>query len=327
MESSFNSYQSLKKWKEEQIIKYRYDASALNEFHDLIMKAVISIALERLKIEISPSWKFAWFTMGSGGRMEQGFLSDQDHGLVFEPGEAEAEAYFLQLGEEISKGLHAAGYPYCEGNVMSSNPLWCKSLSKWKRQIQAWMQEESLQTIRNLHIFYDSRVLAGQEEYIGELKSSIHTNIQKSPHLLTRMMETSMHIKKSVGPFGQLLTEEKGSHQGELDLKYAAFIPYVNAVRILAVKEGILETSTIARMGKLKKMNGYDEEMGKYESNFAALLKWRLQSYRQTDTYDDTHYIQLKSLSKSERNELKNILKDGKKLHQFVIRAIEKGAG
>jgi CBS domain-containing protein len=122
MESSFNSYQSLKKWKEEQII-YRYDTSALNEFHDLIMNAVISIALERLKIERSPSWKFAWFTMGSGGRMEQGFLSDQDHGLVFEPGEAEAEAYFLQLGEEISKGLHAAGYPYCEGNVMSSNPL------------------------------------------------------------------------------------------------------------------------------------------------------------------------------------------------------------
>ncbi|UQX56725.1 DUF294 nucleotidyltransferase-like domain-containing protein [Cytobacillus pseudoceanisediminis] len=76
--------------------------------------------------------------------------------------------------------MHAAGYPYCEGNVMSSNPLWCKSLSKWKRQIQAWMQEESLQTIRNLHIFYDSRVLAGQEEYIGELKSSIHTNIQKA---------------------------------------------------------------------------------------------------------------------------------------------------
>ncbi|WP_370222280.1 DUF294 nucleotidyltransferase-like domain-containing protein [Cytobacillus sp.] len=327
MESSFNSYQSLKKWKEEQIIKYRYDASALNEFHDLIMKAVISIALERLNIVKSPSWKFAWFTMGSGGRKEQGFLSDQDHGLVFEPGAAEAEVYFLQLGEEISKGLHTVGYPYCEGNVMCSNPLWCKSLSKWKEQIQTWMQEETLQTIRNLHIFYDSRVLAGQEDYISELKSFIHMNIQKSPHLLTRMMETSMHIKKSVGPFGQILTEEKGSHQGELDLKYAAFIPYVNAVRILAVKEGLSETSTIARMSKLKEMNGYEEEMGKYKSNFAALLKWRLQSYRQRDTYDDTHYIQLKSLSKSERNELKNILKDSKKLHQFVIRAIEKGAG
>ncbi|KON89374.1 hypothetical protein AF332_22885 [Sporosarcina globispora] len=327
MESSFNSYQSLKKWKEEQINKYRWDADALNGFHDLIMRAVFNIALERVNIERSPSWKFAWFTMGSGGRKEQGFLSDQDHGLVFEPGETEAEVYFLQLGEEISKGLQAVGYPYCEGNVMCSNPLWCKSRSKWKKQIQVWMQEESLQTIRNLHIFYDSRVLAGQEEYIDELKSFIHLNIQKSSHLLTRMMETSMHIKKSVGPFGQLLAEEKGSHQGDLDLKYAAFIPYVNAVRILAVKEGILDTSTIARMSKLEEMNGYEEEMGKYKKIFAALLKWRLQSYRQTDAYDDTHYIQLTTLSKSERNELKNILKSGKKLHQFVVRAIEKGAG
>ncbi|KAF0824916.1 DUF294 nucleotidyltransferase-like domain-containing protein [Cytobacillus firmus] len=325
MESSFNSYQSLKKWKEEQIIKYPNDTNALNEFHDVTMKAVFTIASEQLKIERSPSWRFAWFTMGSSGRKEQGFLSDQDHGLIFEPGDEEAEAYFLQLGEEISRGLHEAGYPYCEGKVMSSNPLWCKPLSKWKRQIQAWMKEESLETIRNLHIFYDSRVLVGKEVYIAELKSCIHQNIQKYPHLLTRMLETSMHIKKSVGPFGQLLTEEKGEHQGELDLKNAAFIPYVNAVRILAAKEGLSETSTIDRMGKLKKMKCYEEEMGKYKSNFAALLKWRLQSYRQSDTYDDTHYLQLKSLLESERNQLKKILKDGKKLQRFVIRAIEKG--
>ncbi|MGN7176185.1 DUF294 nucleotidyltransferase-like domain-containing protein [Cytobacillus sp. SAFR-174] len=327
MESTFNSYQSLKTWKEEQILKYRSDISALNDFHDIIMKAVIRMALERTKkIERPSSWKFAWFTMGSSGRREQGFLSDQDHGLVFESGAAEAEKYFLELGEEVSKGLQAVGYPFCEGNVMSSNPLWCKSLSEWKEQIHAWMQEESLQTIRNLHIFYDSRVLAGEEEYIAELKSFIHVNLQKSPHLLTRMVETSMHMKKSVGPFGQLLAEEKGSHQGELDLKYAAFIPYVNAVRILAVKEGILDTSTIARMNKIMNINGYGG-LGKYRNNFAVLLKWRLQSYRQTDAYDDTHYIQLKTLSISERNELKDILKDAKKLHQFVVRTIQKGAG
>lgn len=327
MESTFNSYQSLKKWKEEQILKYRSDVSALNDFHDIIMKAVIRMALERTKkIERPSSWKFAWFTMGSSGRREQGFLCDQDHGLVFESGAAEAEKYFLELGEEVSKGLQAVGYPFCEGNVMSSNPLWCKSLSEWKEQIHAWMQEESLQTIRNLHIFYDSRVLAGEEEYIAELKSFIHVNLQKSPHLLTRMVETSMHLKKSVGPFGQLLAEEKGSHQGELDLKYAAFIPYVNAVRILAVKEGILDTSTIARMNKIMNINGYGG-LGKYRNNFAVLLKWRLQSYRQTDAYDDTHYIQLKTLSISERNELKDILKDAKRLHQFVVRTIQKGAG
>ncbi|WP_282171784.1 DUF294 nucleotidyltransferase-like domain-containing protein [Cytobacillus firmus] len=327
MESTFNSYQSLKMWKEEQILKYRSDASALNDFHDIIMKAVIRMALERTKkMERPSSWKFAWFTMGSSGRREQGFLSDQDHGLVFESGAAEAEKYFLELGEEVSKGLQAVGYPFCEGNVMSSNPLWCKSLSEWKKQIHAWMQEESLQTIRNLHIFFDSRVLTGEEEYIAELKSFIHVNLQKSPHLLTRMVETSMHMKKSVGPFGQLLAEEKGSHQGELDLKYAAFIPYVNAVRILAVKEGILDTSTIARMNKIMNINGYGG-LGKYRNNFAVLLKWRLQSYRQTDAYDDTHYIQLKTLSISERNELKDILKDAKKLHQFVVRTIQKGAG
>ncbi|WP_026583463.1 DUF294 nucleotidyltransferase-like domain-containing protein [Bacillus sp. J33] len=326
MDIGINSYQSLKKWKDEQILHYRSDTSLLNKFHDRVMKTVFELALERMYRKISPSWKFAWFATGSGGRMEQGFLSDQDHGMVYEAKDHEAETFFLQLGEEVAKGLEAVGYPYCEGKVMSSNPVWCKPLEKWKGQIAEWMQEESLHSIRNLHIFYDSRVLIGEEDFIGELKSLIYHQIKKSPQLPSRLMETSMHIKNAIGPFGQLLTEEKGPHQGEMDLKYTAFIPYVNAVRILAITEGIMETSTIARIEKLRAIHGYNEEMDEYKNNFAALLKWRLLSYNQTDTYDDTHFLKVKSLTKLERKELKRILRGGKKLHQFVARTVEKGA-
>ncbi|GLB58963.1 DUF294 nucleotidyltransferase-like domain-containing protein [Cytobacillus sp. NCCP-133] len=326
MNCGINSYQSLKKWKDEQILNLRLDAYALNELHDCVMKTVFKIALERMNGEKLPSWKFVWFLTGSGGRMEQGFLSDQDHGLVYETEDPEAATYFLKLGKEIADGLETVGYPYCEGNVMSSNPIWCQPLGKWKEQISDWMKEESWQTLRNLHIFYDSRVLAGEKEYIGELKSLIHNRIKNNSNLLSRLMETSMHIKNAIGPVGQLLPEEKGTHQGELDLKYTAFIPYVNAVRLLAIKEGIFETSTIARLEKLQDIKGYDAGMDRCKNNFATLLKWRLLSYKQTDTYNDTHFLQIKSLTKRERNELKRILKDGKNLHQFVIRTIEKGA-
>jgi CBS domain-containing protein len=325
MTCGINPYQSLKKWKDEQILNFRSDAYALNEFHDRVMKTVFEIALDRMNIEKLLSWKFAWFATGSGGRKEQGFLSDQDHGLVYEAVDPEAATYFLKLGEEIAEGLEAVGYPYCEGKVMSSNPIWCRPLVEWKEQISDWMDEASWQTMRNLHIFYDSRALAGEKEYIGELKSLIHNRINNNPNLLSRLMETSMHMKNAVGPLGQLLPEEKGTHRGELDLKYTAFIPYVNAVRLLAIKEGIIETSTIARLEKLQDMKDYGGEMNRYKNNFATLLKWRLLTYKQTDTYDDTHFLQLKSLTKTERNELKRILKDRKKLHQFVIRTVEKG--
>ncbi|MBT2688232.1 hypothetical protein J7I93_08565 [Bacillus sp. ISL-47] len=319
------SYQSLKKWKDEQILNFRSDTYALNEFHDRVMKTVFDIALDRMNNEKLPSWKFAWFATGSGGRKEQGFLSDQDHGLIYEAKDPEAATYFLKLGEEIAEGLETVGYPCCEGKVMSSNPIWCRDLVEWKEQISDWMEEGSLQTMRNLHIFYDSRALAGENEYIGELKSLIHNRINHDPNLLSRLMETSMHMKNAVGPLGQLLPEEKGTHQGKLDLKYTAFIPYVNAVRILSIKEGIFETSTIARLEKLQDMKDYGAVMNRYQNNFATLLKWRLLAYKQTDTYDDTHFLQLKSLTKGERNELRSILRDGKKLHQFVIRTVEKG--
>lgn len=324
MTCGFHSYQSLKKWKEEQILNYRSDVYSLNKFHDRVMQNAFQIALERINRGKPPSWKFAWFVTGSGGRMEQGFLSDQDHGLVYEAEDPLAREYFLRLGEELADGLQAAGYSYCEGKVMSSNPVWCQPLQGWKEQISKWIEEQSWQSMRNLHIFYDARVLAGEKDFADVLKAFIHDRIQNKPNLLNRLIETSIHVKNAIGPLGQLLPEEKGIHQGQLDLKYAAFIPYVNAVRLLSMKEGIYETPTIARLKKLENLQGY-EEMVRYRSNFDILLKWRLSFYKESDTYDDTHFLQLKSLTKTERNELKRILKDGKKLNQYVRRTIEKG--
>jgi CBS domain-containing protein len=46
---------------------------------------------------------------------------------------------------------------------------------------------------------------------------------------------------------------------------------------------------------------------------------------QQDDSYDDTHFLNLKKLSKEDKRELKKILKDGKKLHQYVSGLIEKG--
>lgn len=310
------TYESLREWKDQNIMSYLQNTISLNDFHDQVMQHVMDIAKCKLKEE--PPCSFTWFITGSGGRKEQGLISDQDHGIVYERSSEEYEEYFKALGEELAFGLHVVGYPYCQGNIMSSNPLWCKSAERWKSQLEDWMKEESWEAIRHLQIFFDARILCGDQSYINELKLFIYQFQLDHPSLLRRFSANIKHVKNVIGPVGQILVEQHGNYQGCVNLKYAAFLPYVNAVRLLSIKEGIYETSTLSRIVQLKRSNKYDKMLQNCERNFLDLLKYRI-SLIQIENYTDTHYLRIHNLSKEERKEIKRILKDGKRLHEEVI--------
>lgn len=317
-----SSYESIKLWRETHIAEYISNSESLNKFHDEIMVKVFETASARMTSEAPCA--FVWFITGSGGRFEQGLISDQDHGIIFQEDSSEAGYYFSELGKELSIGLQIVGYPFCEGKVMSSNPLWCQAASSWNSQVVSWMEEGSWVSIRNLQIFYDARKLVGDNELLYHLKNLIHEYNHSHPQFLSRVLENVKHVKKTIGPLGQIIVEEKGIHAGAIDLKYSAFIPYVNAVRLLAWKEAIIETSTISRLKELNKLERY-EELTHYQENFSQLLQFRLDHLSSTASYDDSHYLYVKKLTKDNQKLIKKILKDGKKLQQYVQRMIEKG--
>lgn len=321
--STLETYEAIKEWKEKNIYSHLSDTISLNSFHDTVMLKVFEIAVARLSIE-SPPCDFCWFIAGSGGRCEQGLISDQDHGIIYQIFSDENRDYFLQLGKEISYGLSIVGYPYCKGNIMSSNPLWCKSVEEWKNQLYSWMDESSWESIRNLQIFFDSRCLYGERQYVEELKAYIFDFQEKNPFLLRRLMDNVMHIKKAISPLGQILVSKTGEHTGAIDLKYSAFIPYVNAVRILSIKEGIMEISTDNRMKRLSLMPAYKKILETSAVNFQRLLQYRL-SLSQVVMYEDTHFLKVNKLNREQKKEIKRILKDGENLHHFVINLIKKG--
>jgi CBS domain-containing protein len=326
MHGEFDSYEAIKKWKDEHIHQFELDNEGLNDFHDEMMRSASKLALLHLEEKYgAPPCNFSWFVMGSGGRVEQGIISDQDHGLIYEDDNGDASSYFKKLGEELSNGLHHIGYPYCEGKIMSSNPLWCKSIVDWKSQLYYWMEDKSWESIRYLQIFYDSRSIVGKSEYVKELKQYIFKYQEQNHKLLQRFMDNIQHIKHSVGPLGQIYVESSGKYEGCIDLKKSAFLPYVNSIRLLAIKEGLIETSTLARIDRLCEFDAYQKELLHYKRNFEKLLEYRCFLFTNAATYDDVHYLKIRDLSKSEKREIKNILKDGKKLHQYVQGIMDKG--
>lgn len=317
------TYESIREWKELNITNFLDDIVSLNDFHDRVMLKVLEVASKKMEIGSAPC-DFSWFITGSGGRLEQGLISDQDHGVIYEKSNAVNDLYFQVFGAEISKGLYEVGYPYCEGKVMSSNPMWCKSFDNWRAQLQEWVKDESWETIRYLQIFYDARVLHGKGEFMLQLKSFIYEYQLQHPILLSRFSANVEHVKNVIGPVGQLLVERHGLYHGCVNLKYSGFLPYVNAIRLLSIKEGVMETSTLARMNKLINMEKYRSLLKYSDRNFMDLLTYRL-TLSQVDSYSDTHYLHIEELNKTEQKDIKRIIKGGIKLHREVIAMMKKG--
>lgn len=321
--ASLVTYSQIRITRDREIRHVSSNAARLNLFHDEIIRQTVAVAINRIKEEAGPPPSpFSFFVMGSAGRLEQGIWSDQDHGIVYMEGPAETKQYFLMLGSEISEGLLQTGYKKCDGKVMGSNPMWCRSLGEWEKQLEDWILEASWESIRYLLTFLDGRSLHGETSFISKLKLLAYDSIHKE-RLLIRILQNTMHVRKGVGVLGQFLVETHGPYTGMLNIKDTALFPYVNGARLLAIHERILDTSTLLRLQQLPDSLMPPHEREKLIQSFINLQNYRLLFSNHTD-YESGHYLAVDRLSKQQRKVLKEGLKDGIHLYEYVRNLVEK---
>jgi CBS domain-containing protein len=309
----------------------------LNEIHDALIIQALKLAendLARMGFE-APPVPYAYLLFGSGGRFEQTMHSDQDSGLVYANASSETDdekyrSYFSQFAVRVVQHLIDLGYPPCEGNVIASNPEWCLSLKDWEKRIDGWFAEPSWENVRYLLIVADGRLAAGSLELAGKLQDRFFNDLLSHPVIARRMMENTLRHKVLVGVFGQLLTERYGEDAGSLDIKYGAYIPMVNAFRLLAVQAGIRETSTLKRIDALRQAKLLTvEDADEASEAFSFFLKMRLLT---TTTNEEgrivgTGKIPSEQLTKDMTIPLKKALKAGKKIQLRVQREMQRRFG
>jgi len=305
----------------------------LNELHDALIARAIALAEEETARSGhgAPPVPYAYLLYGSGGRSEQTTHSDQDSGIVYADAEDEADKerhreYFLRLAERVVRSLISIGYPPCEGNVISSNPEWCLSLAGWSARIDGWFAEPSWENVRYLLIAADARPIGGDRALAERLRSRFYGDLSGHPLIARRMMENTLRHKVLVGVFGQLLTERYGEDAGSVDIKYGAYIPMVNAFRLLAVQAGIRETNTLNRIEALRRegMIG-DEEAAEAAEAFALFLKLRMLSSVATEDGHlvGTGKVHASKMTKETVAQLKKALKTGGKIQRKVQRELQ----
>jgi CBS domain-containing protein len=225
----------------------------LADLNDRLVARILKLAEAQLGLPPQP---YCWLVLGSEGRREQTFKTDQDNALIYvdpPPERADqAQAYFLKFGQFVVAALIEIGFPPCPGEFMASNFHWVQPLSGWQAHFEHWVSQSDPAEIVEALLFFDLRGVQGELGLVEQLRRFITQLLAGRPGFLTRLAHLSIRHAPPLGFFGQFTFEHEGPHQHELDLKHRGIVPLVDLVRFLALQHGLNETNTLGRLELLK---------------------------------------------------------------------------
>ncbi|MDN5106157.1 DUF294 nucleotidyltransferase-like domain-containing protein [Aliarcobacter butzleri] len=251
--------------------------------------------------------------MGSEGRNEQIIKTDQDNALVIKNG-IDVEQYRPYM-QQLTNHLVDLGYPPCEGNIMVSNPYWCKTADEYKTDITKWMNSPDMKSYLDLAIFIDAFAVAGDKELLINLKEYLYNKIQSKDIFMA-------YFAKSTLAFDTPTTFSSFMAKDDLiNIKKAAIFPIVQGIRSLALKEKIKETTTIKRI-KILEARNILEKTKAAELIEAFEIASTLRLKNQLDCIQEgvalTNEINTNDLGKIERDLLKESFKIVVEFKKFI---------
>jgi CBS domain-containing protein len=276
---------------------------------------IVNRVLKLLEEELGPApYPFCWLVLGSEGRQEQTFKTDQDNALIYgtppEEWEAikEAKLYFRRFGNLAIEHLANCGYPLCKGQMMASNPKWRKPYATWHNYFDRWMSAPEPQAVLHATIFFDFRGGYGDAFLADHLRDYLVREAPQRSIFLVHLAKDCLVNRPPLSFFRNFIVEKDGEHKNRLDIKTRGLVPYVDFGRLMALKHGIRETNTIARLQALADADFiprdlYVETREAYEYQMQLRLVHQLRMIDEGKTPDN--YIDPAELSDLEKQTLK----------------------
>ncbi len=293
-------------------VKARYIAKLISEINRKVFIRLFEMVLpEALRGDC------ALIIMGSEGRGEQILRTDQDNGLIIRDGVDVALYHeYMQTFTEI---LISFGYPPCDGNIMVSNPYWCKSVSAYKKEILHWIEYPDMDSYMYFSIFFDAQCVAGESRLLKDLKSTIFEHLDTGNDVyMARFAQLTTLFETPVGFFSTFLHRDR-----KIDLKKAGIFPIVQGVRSLSLAYKVDALSTVERIKALKAKEILDEALAKelieaFEILLYIRLEQQLGMLREDGHIDNR--VDTERMSKIQRDLLKDSLQIVEKFKKFIVR-------
>ena len=296
----------------------------VSHLNDRLTQRLVDLVAEAQHLD---GRQFCWLALGSEGRHEQTISTDQDNGLIFlSQGNLDADRpRWLAMALEVNRALDACGFPLCKGGIMASNPTWCLSMGEWQQLFARWIDSGNPQSLLGANIFFDFRALAGNARLATDLAAHLSQQVARNRRFLKQMCSNALQNSPPSSWAGHMLDTLMGDRDEPLDLKMQGTLLFVDAIRIMALAEGILLPGSVDRLEALVERGRVpaDEAQAWIESfEFLQLLRLRAQ-LAQTgeegalrEASDPPNLIYPRRLSLLDRRILKESFRQARKLQQ-----------
>ena len=292
----------------------------ISSLNDILTQRVIALQFADIETDEIP---FCWLIMGSGGRFEQTFSTDQDNGIIFATPASmsrdEVRRRFLPAAQRINETLDQCGFPLCKGGIMASNPDWCLSLEEWQGKFARWIDRGDPESLLHGSIFFDFRPLYGDLGLGETLRHWLVQHSSANPRFLHQMAANAVRNRPPLGLVRDFVLARDGAYRHTLDLKLNGSTPFVDAARIYSLACGVAPTSTSERLRLVApKLNIPMPEVEAWLQAFffIQLLRLRSQHAEYGADLEMNNRLDPDQLNELDRRILKEALRQARKLQR-----------
>jgi CBS domain-containing protein len=297
------------------LIEAGVDADHIGRFVSSIGEQSHARLLALAEAEIGPApVPYALVAFGSLARSEQALGSDQDNGFVFGPGYDPAlhDTYFAALATRLCDGLHAAGYEYCPGNIMATNPKQRLSLDEWQQNFTRWIRTPTPEAILAGTIFFDMRAMAGETSLVDRLREHAFEMARENRIFQSFIARSAAGARIPLGFFRNLILEHDAVEGDVLNLKTQAIAPIVDIARAHALAKGITVANTHERLAQAAAAGSLSTEGAADLRDcleFIRDMRFRHQGQQIRDGQPATNKLAPRTLSRFDREHLRDAFK------------------
>ena len=294
-------------------VKIEFIAKLINQLNKKLLDKLYKILAPAELYE-----KSCLVVMGSEGRGEQILKTDQDNAIILADDCPIGEKELQEFTSKFTETLVDFGFPRCEGNIMVSNPYWCRKVSDFKDLIFTWINQPSPDNFMNLAIFYDAICVSGNIDLLTQLKNYLFGVADNSILFNAHFAKIITSFDVPLGFFdGFVFNNKDDKHKNEINIKKGGIFIIVQGIRSLSLEHKIFNTNTTKRIKTLSEKGVIDNELATeliMALNFLTNinLKSNLEKLDRKEKVDN--YINPNNLNTMEKDLLKESFKIVNKL-------------
>lgn len=293
-------------------VKFNFISKLINQLNRKVMHKLFNITAPKELIGNS-----CLVVMGSEGRGEQILKTDQDNALIIGDDCPLDDTVIHAFAKEYTAHLIEFGFPPCDGNIMVSNPYWCRRQKDFKDLIYTWITKPSGDHFMNLAIFYDAACASGNREYVDDLKKYLFRIGSTSQSFYMHFAKIIMDFKVPLGFFDGFVYDNDEEHKDEIDIKKGGIFILVQSIRALALEHQMMRLNTLKRIQELNTLGELEDEFAQElieAFNFLNTIKLKSNLEKLDAKQPIDNYINPKNMNTMEKDLLKDSFKIVNKL-------------